>query len=515
MNPFKQITMRGYIGIAILLSLASWGLWYGAKKANLFKSAHAKIVDSKFNVNEDADLVIAYNTFVGVEGLLLMNGGMEPNEQSRMFKDFGLKIQIKRIDKSSDVKDGLKAGALDLAYCTTDALPIDMSSGSSLVADEVVEIMKVNESRGADAIVGVSSIKSVADFKGKTIAYAVGTASNTLLINVLETAGLKMSDVKEYKVADGVEAASAFKAGQCDLAVVWAPDDEDCIASVKGSKIVISTSTATQIIADGLLVKQSILKEKREKIVKLCKAWLIGNAEMNINKESKKEANKLFAEGFDFPEEIAILSSDKVRYSTLGDNKQFFEFDATFTGVTGNKMYSRMSVKYTEAGLASAPAPWRNVSDGSVIEELLKDEFSNDVKQSSYNVPKFTAPTAVEQEAPASSNKVVSLNFETNSASLDEEDKTIIDREVTGAAQGFANARIRVEGNTDNVGNNTTNKPLSLRRAEAVVNYLVSEHKFDRNKFIVKGNGSTKPVCNDNDEGCRSQNRRTDFQFIW
>ena len=47
---------------------------------------------------------------------------------------------------------------------------------------------------------------SLHSLKGKKVAYAVGTASHTLLLNVLESSNLKMSDIHEYQVADGVEA---------------------------------------------------------------------------------------------------------------------------------------------------------------------------------------------------------------------------------------------------------------------------------------------------------------------
>ena len=94
----------------------------------------------------------------------------------------------------------------------------------------------------------------------------------------------------------------------------------------------------------------------------------------------------------------------------------------------------------------------------------------------------------------------------------------LIDREIKELAQGFAGSYIRVEGNTDNVGSASLNDKLSMNRATAVVNYLVNEHRFDKNKFIVVGNGSKKPVagCEGNqDENCRGKNRRTEFQFIW
>jgi NitT/TauT family transport system substrate-binding protein len=328
-----------------------------------------------------------------------------------------------------------------------------------------------------------------------------------------------MSDIDGYQVGDGVEAANAFKNGQCDAAVVWAPDDEDCIASQAGSKVLVSSAVASQIIADGLLVKQAVLKDKRKQITKLVKAWLEGNARVNNNAADKKEANALFAKGFKFPEDIAAKSADKVYFSTLGDNINFFGLNSTYTGMTGDRMYGRMAIKYTEIGLAKSPAPWRNVSDASVIQELMNDkDLSADNKQVAVKPEAFKPATAEIKAQTPQSSKIISLEFATNSAQLDEDDKVIIDREIKELAQGFAGAYIRVEGNTDNVGGAAINDKLSLNRAKSVTNYLVNEHKFDPNKFIVVGNGSRKPVPgyeSNADEASRARNRRTEFQFIW
>jgi len=465
------------------------------------------------------DITVAYNTFTGVEGLVLMNGGMEPNENSPMYKNYGIKLLIKQMDAVKDTRAGLHAGDLDLVYCTTDALSVEMGSGSELIADNVVQIMQVNQSHGADAIVVRKGIDNVEGLKRKKIAYAVGTASHTLLLNVLESSGLKMADIDGYQVADGVEAANAFKNNQCDAAVVWAPDDEDCVASQAGAKVLVSSAVASQIIADGLLVKQSVLKDKHDKIVQLVKAWLEGNSRMNTDAVAKREANTLFAKGFKFPEDVAAKSADKVYFSTLGDNINFFGLNSTYTGMTGDRMYGRMAIKYTEIGLAKSPAPWRNVSDPSVIQELSNDKnFASLVAQDAIKQAAFKPATDEIKKQQSQSSKIVSLGFATNSAQLDQDDKVIIDREIKELAQGFAGAYIRVEGNTDNVGSTVVNDKLSLARANAVVSYLINEHKFDGNKFIVAGNGSGKPVtgCEDNaDENCRAKNRRTEFQFIW
>ncbi len=478
--------------------------------------------DGKIGIDTNAgkpDLIVAYNTFTGVEGLVLMNGGMEPNENSAMYKDYGIKLLIKQMDAVKDTRSGLHSGDLDLVYCTTDALSVEMGSGSELLADNVVQIMQVNQSHGADAIVVRKGIDNVESLKGKKVAYAVGTASHTLLLNVLESSGLTMKDIDGYQVGDGVEAANAFKNGQCDAAVVWAPDDEDCVASQAGAKVLVSSAVASQIIADGLLVKESTLKQKHDVIVKLVKAWLVGNARVNSNPADKKEANALFAKGFKFPEDIAAKSADKVYFSTLGDNINFFGLNTGYTGMTGDRMYGRMAIKYTEVGLAKSPAPWRNVSDPSVIQELMNDKsFTAQSNQEAAKVEAFKPATNEMKTQTSQSSKIISLEFPVNSAQLDEDDKVLIDREIKELAQGFAGAYIRVEGNTDNTGSPSINDKLSLSRATSVVSYLINEHKFDRNKFIVVGNGSQKPVagCEANqDEACRAKNRRTEFQFIW
>lgn len=520
---WSNATVGGKI-VAVLFALAivGTGIYYAynwAQKSGKLDEAIQGTMATKIKVNKEADLVIAYNTFAGCAAIVEMNGGMEPNENSRLFKEYGIKLQIKQMDAVSDTRDALKAGIIDAAYCTVDALSTEMSSSSELLDLGIKVRFKVNESRGADAIVGNSSIKSVKDLKGKKIAYAVGTASHTLLLNVLETAGLTMKDIDPVKVADGIEAVASFKSKSSDAAVVWAPDDEDLVASVPGTTIVISTKVATQIIADGLLIGEERLKDKKELFTKLVKAWMVANGELNDNPSARKSALGTFAAGFKFDAGVAQLSGEKIRFCTLGDNKEFFGFDPTFTGITGEKMYSRMAVKYTEAGLAKAPASWSKVSDGSIIESLLGDAaFANSKTQDRATETVFTAPTVADTKKTANSSKVISLTFATGEYELSEQDKNIIDREITALAQSFETARIRVEGNTDNVGNALSNKDLSYKRARSVVNYLNREYKLQINKFIVVGNGQNNPVpgCEDNrDEDCRAKNRRTEFSFIW
>lgn len=81
------------------------------------------------------------------------------------------------------------------------------------------------------------------------------------------------------------------------------------------------------------------------------------------------------------------------------------------------------------------------------------------------------------------------------------------------------NARIEVSAHTDSKGSDEYNDRLSQRRAESVVNYLISKG-IDKSRLEVKGYGETVPVApntnedgSDNPEG-REKNRRTEFKVL-
>jgi outer membrane protein OmpA-like peptidoglycan-associated protein len=108
------------------------------------------------------------------------------------------------------------------------------------------------------------------------------------------------------------------------------------------------------------------------------------------------------------------------------------------------------------------------------------------------------------------------INFDTNSFALNGRAQAMIDQEVAPLAENFGAAYLEVSGNTDSTGASASNKRLSLARAQAVVAYLAKEWEFPAERFVVKGNGSDKPLCNEQapEDGlsldeCRARNRTT------
>jgi outer membrane protein OmpA-like peptidoglycan-associated protein len=69
---------------------------------------------------------------------------------------------------------------------------------------------------------------------------------------------------------------------------------------------------------------------------------------------------------------------------------------------------------------------------------------------------------------------------------------------------------VMIEGYTDNTGKPDYNKRLSLRRAEAVRDALVSDG-INAQGVITKGFGSEYPVSSNKTEAGRQENRRVEI----
>jgi len=98
------------------------------------------------------------------------------------------------------------------------------------------------------------------------------------------------------------------------------------------------------------------------------------------------------------------------------------------------------------------------------------------------------------------------VNFAFNSAHLDAEAYAVLLQQADWIRQ-FPEIRFRVYGHTDLVGSAAYNKNLGLRRANAVVNYLVSQGINRSRLEAVVSYGETQPLIVT--QGRERRNRRT------
>ncbi len=85
--------------------------------------------------------------------------------------------------------------------------------------------------------------------------------------------------------------------------------------------------------------------------------------------------------------------------------------------------------------------------------------------------------------------------------------------QVSQVLNDFPKMRVSIEGHTDSVGKEASNMRLSQRRAEAVLDYLVSKG-ISPDRLEANGFGPTKPVASNKTARGRAQNRRTEFRIV-
>jgi NitT/TauT family transport system substrate-binding protein len=450
-------------------------------------------------------------TWGGYAGGQFFNGGFEPSEESRYFTEMGIKVKFVLIDDFAASRDAFKSGEIDLLWTTADAFSTEVNN---LAEFEPKIVMQADWSRGGDVIVTTWDITSVAQLRGRKVAVAFGTPSHSFLLWTLNAQGLSYDDVEIIEAPSATIAADMFKSGAVDAAVVWSPDDDACLTAVPRSHRLTSTKEATKIIADVFFAKKEWIDANQKTLEKIIRGWMIGASEINTKKTAFNEAVTILSTGLSQPDSFITNAINNVRLATYGDNKNFFGLNPGYRDVKGEDLYMKTSELYRKIGLVSGSIPpWREVVDLRALQAVTDLVGGAHVAESAV---KFT-PTQQEKmtQAPALTQKTVSVNFATGSATLDDNAKKVIDLSgISEDLKRFGQMGLRVEGNTDNVGSASSNQLLSEQRAKAVVDYLILAYGIDSHRVTWVGNGLYKPVADNNTAEGKARNRRTEFQLV-
>lgn len=154
------------------------------------------------------------NQKVGAFALLKASGMLEER-----VKPLGYTVTWKEFSSGPQLLEGVKTGAIDFAH-SGDAPPIFAQA----VGTPLLYIGYAPDGPKSEAILvqKESTIKSVADLKGKKIGLNKGSNVHFMLVRALDKAGLKYSDIEPVFLppADG---RAAFEKGAIDAWVIWEP----------------------------------------------------------------------------------------------------------------------------------------------------------------------------------------------------------------------------------------------------------------------------------------------------
>ncbi|MDH3380226.1 MAG: ABC transporter substrate-binding protein [Gammaproteobacteria bacterium] len=183
-----------------------------------------------------------------------------------ILEEVGANAQVRDFRRVVDSLTSFTAGQTQgNSMMTADAL-IPISKGIGMKV-----IWLSDESAGADGIVATHEIKSIADFKGKEIAYEFGGVSQLLLITALKTVELTLDDVKSTNMSS-YDAGTAFIGGQVDIAVTWEPFLTQGEESGRG-RVIFHSGDTPGLITDLFAFRQEAIDNRPQDVLGSVEAW--------------------------------------------------------------------------------------------------------------------------------------------------------------------------------------------------------------------------------------------------
>jgi sulfonate transport system substrate-binding protein len=151
-------------------------------------------------------------------------GGFFPAVRERhtledAFKPLGIDVQWVDFQFGPPLLEAINVGSVDFGY-VGDAPPVFAQAANARV--RYAAAVKQNGNTQAIVVPADSPIKTLADLKGKRIAFGKGSSAHNLLVAALEKADIAWSDIVPTPLAPS-DATAAFVKGSIDAWSIWDP----------------------------------------------------------------------------------------------------------------------------------------------------------------------------------------------------------------------------------------------------------------------------------------------------
>jgi NitT/TauT family transport system substrate-binding protein len=453
-------------------------------------------------------LVVAINTWAGHAPGIVYNFGLEPNENSYYKKKYGMDVKFVLIEDPAAKLAAFRKGDVDIMWNTVD----NWAREASVLAEnnqKAKSIVMQDWSRGGDGIVSLASINSIEQLKGHKIACTQFTPSHFLLLYLLAQSGLSPEDRAGVEKSiiftqDAPAAAAMFKAKQVDAAVTWEPDLSAAVTA-RGDEahVLVSTTAATNIIADTLCARQDVIDSAPDTIRDFIHGWFDG---IEMIKQDPTGSYNVVGKALKLDADTVSGMLSGLKLTPYADNAQFY-------GLTGGKahydtLFDTAFVIWRKKGLVTRAVEAKDWADTRFVQAIAAAYPGAKVEE-----PKMAAASAGKMER-AIINKQLEIHFTPGSDQIMPGSFFVLDS-LGDTMTSFGNTYLRVEGNTDATGNPNANMTLSERRALSVKSYITKSFpNIDPNRFQTIGRGASNPVADNATEAGRQLNRRTEIKVV-
>ena len=163
-------------------------------------------------------------------------------EAKGFFAEEGLTVEMTAFEDGPTEIAAMESGKIDISYIGPGAHKL-CSTGNA----QVVLLQHLGD---GDCIIGLKGLKTLEELKGKTVGYAAGTSSETILNVALESVGLTMGDVNAMSM-DATALTTAALSGTVDAVAAWAPLSLTILAEAEDATDICSNVDFASLVSPG------------------------------------------------------------------------------------------------------------------------------------------------------------------------------------------------------------------------------------------------------------------------
>src|SRR5687768_3180886 len=280
---------------------------------------------------KDNTLQIDISEYAGYGGLIVANGGLEPNPESFFAKEYGFKVKITKSE--SETWSPLNNGRLAATATTADSLAV---LGRQF--DAVVPV-QIGYSRGADMLVVDRGVASVNNLANKVLAASQFNESEFFIRYLAQEAGVQVAILRDldsrppegqlglvfyedaFVACDAYEHELARSAPRLNGCVGWTPRTDQVVEKSAGKAKVLVSNRNLLVIADVLAVNRGFAKEHPDMVRGLVHGILEGNRRL---RDQQPAHIGVIAKAFGWSEDEARDELAHVHLANLPENVAFF-----------------------------------------------------------------------------------------------------------------------------------------------------------------------------------------------
>ncbi len=284
------------------------------------------------------------------------------------FDKLGLDVTIKFDDERADVMAAMARGDIEMDMRTIgeyQGRPRDANTPGIIIGT-------IDQSLGGDGVIVDSSIKSVAELKGKTVASEPNIPGRLLLQLALKKVGMTLSDLKVKQIATG-DTVAVFADPSINAVVSYEPYLSQALKNDKARspQLLISSRDYPSIITDAIIVRADDLKQNPTKyhnfLVGIYKA--IEDFKTDPDAFIKVAAPHYSLSAPDF--KASIVGS--LAYTSYDDTSKYFGAPGTKGPIYG--VFETLMGLNLENGAASTKLSADKSIDPSVVDSLKASDL--------------------------------------------------------------------------------------------------------------------------------------------